>query len=85
MSHQEPTQGPESDGLYRAIMLVLIGSILLGAVLTLSGEAVFGSKPLANVGLGMAVLAGIAYWGLRLKARAAQRKAEGDRDSRDGV
>ena len=61
-------------------MLVLIGSILLGAVLTLSGEAIFGSKPLANVGLGMAVLAGIAYWGLRLKARAAQRKAEQERD-----
>ncbi|WP_422369257.1 hypothetical protein [Pelagibius sp.] len=84
MNQREPHPDPESDGLYRAIMLVLIGSILLGAVLTLSGEAVFGSKPLANVGLGMAVLAGIAYWGLRLKARAAQRKAE-ERSERDGA
>ncbi len=66
--------GPEADGLYRAIMMVLVGSVMVGAVLTLTGEMLFDSRPLANVGLGMAVLAGIAYWGLRLKARAAARR-----------
>lgn len=66
--------GPEADGLYRAIMMVLVGSVMVGALLTLTGEMLFDSRPLANAGLGMAVLAGIAYWGLRLKARAAARR-----------
>ncbi|WP_420345927.1 hypothetical protein [Pelagibius sp.] len=74
MDQERPPGGPESDGLYRAIMMVLVGSVMVGAVLTLTGETLFGSRPLANVGLGMAVLAGIAYWGLRLKARAAARR-----------
>ena len=26
--------GPEADGLYRAIMMVLVGSVMVGAVLT---------------------------------------------------
>lgn len=74
MTHRPPDQRPEDDPLYRAIIAVLMGTVILGAVLTLSGEALFGSRPLASVGLGMAVLAGIAYWGLRLKARAAARR-----------
>lgn len=76
--------GPEADGLYRAIMMVLVGSVMVGAVLTLTGEMLFGSRPLANVGLGMAVLAGIAYWGLRLKARAAARRMAKASETRSG-
>ncbi len=72
----KPPPRPEDDSLYRAIMMVLIGSILLGAALTLTGEAFFGSRPLATVGLGMAGVAFVAYWGLRIKARAATRRAE---------
>ncbi|NIA71994.1 hypothetical protein HBA54_25670 [Pelagibius litoralis] len=82
MSRKTPDTHPEADGLYRAILLVLMGSILLGVVLTLTGETLFGSRPLASVGLGMAVLAGVAYWGLRLKARAAAKRAERDQDRR---
>lgn len=76
MTGQAPPPRPEDDSLYRAIMMVLIGSILLGAALTLTGEALFGSRPLATVGLGMAGVAFVAYWGLRIKARAATRRAE---------
>ena len=76
--------GPEADGLYRAIMMVLVGSVMVGALLTLTGEMLFDSRPLANVGLGMAVLAGIAYWGLRLKARAAARRMARSGESRAG-
>ena len=64
--------------------MVLVGSILLGAVLTLTGETLFGSRPLASVGLGMAVLAGIAYWGLRIKARQAARRAAAAARGADG-
>ncbi|WP_299615222.1 hypothetical protein [Pelagibius sp.] len=87
MTRQPPEQRPEDDPLYRAIIAVLVGTVMLGAVLTLTGETLFGSRPLASVGLGMAVLAGIAYWGLRLKARAAARRrrdAGGDRDDGPG-
>ena len=82
-SEGPPERPPEEDGLYRAVIAVLVGSVMLGAVLTLTGETLFGSRPLANVGLGMAVIAGIAYWGLRLKARAAaRRRSEGTTDDR---
>jgi len=85
MTGKPPNPRPEDDSLYRAIMMVLVGSILLGAALTLTGEALFGSRPLATVGLGMAGLAFVAYWGLRIKARAAARRAEAAaRDEGDG-
>ena len=79
MTGEPPQTDPQQDSLYRAILMVLVGSILLGAVLTLTGESLFGSRPLATVGLGMALLAGIAYWGLRIKARAASRRAASKR------
>lgn len=84
MTGQSPQPDAQQDSLYRAILMVLVGSILLGAILTLTGESLFGSRPLANVGLGMAVLAGIAYWGLRIKARAASRRAEAATPGDDG-
>lgn len=84
MTRQPPEPRPEDDPLYRAVIAVLVGTVMLGAVLTLSGEALFGSRPLASVGLGMAVLAGIAYWGLRLKARAAARRQDARKDGDDG-
>jgi len=65
-------------------MMVLVSSVMVGAVLTLTGEMLFGSRPLANVGLGMAVLAGIAYWGLRLKARAAVRRMARSGETKSG-
>ena len=82
MTRQPPDQPPEDDPLYRAVIAVLVGTVMLGAVLTLTGETLFGSRPLANVGLGMAVLAGVAYWGLRLKARAAARRHRDAGDAR---
>ncbi len=86
MTGQFPPPHPEQDGLYRAIMMVLVATILLGAALTVTGELLFGSRDLATVGLGMAAVAFIAYWGLRLKARAAARRAEaaGEEDGGPG-
>ncbi|GAB4362274.1 MAG: hypothetical protein Kow00114_17350 [Kiloniellaceae bacterium] len=72
----EPQQNsdPRHDPLYRAVIAVLVASVLAGAFLTLAGEALFGSRALASVGLGMAVVCGALYWVLRLRARQADRR-----------
>lgn len=72
-----PEADPKRDPLYRAILGVLVASVLVGAVLTLAGETLFDNRPLASVGLGMAVIAGIAYWVIRLAARRAARNRHG--------
>src|SRR3546814_1274647 len=51
-----PMTDPHDEPIYRAILAVLVGSVLAGAVLALTGEPLFDSRPLANVGVGMAVL-----------------------------
>jgi predicted lipid-binding transport protein (Tim44 family) len=73
-----PDGNPERDPLYRSILGVLVASVLVGAVLTLAGDTLFGSRALASVGLGMAVIAGAAYWVIRL---ATRKRAGGKRDA----
>ncbi|MGF1631851.1 MAG: hypothetical protein ACFCUT_20430 [Kiloniellaceae bacterium] len=71
---------PRDEPVYRAILAVLVASVLAGAALTLAGEAVFSSRALANAGLGMAVVCGLLYWVFRLLGRrAASRRDEGGR------
>ena len=71
---------PRQEPIYRAILAVLVASVLVGAVLTLSGEALFGSPALANAGLGMAVLCGILYWVFRLLGRRAAARSRDRKD-----
>jgi len=72
---------PRNDPVYRGILWVLVASVLAGAVLTLTGETLFGSRALATAGLGLAVVCGALYWFFRLlgKRRAAQQRDRTDR------
>jgi Flp pilus assembly protein TadB len=76
MPEPQQERDPRNDPLYRAILWVLVASVLLGAGLTLAGEALFGSRALAIVGLGMALVCGLLYWVLRLRARHAARRED---------
>ena len=79
----QPSGDPRREPIYRAILAVLIASVLVGAALTLAGEALFGSRALANAGLGMAVLCFVLYWIFRLLGRrAAQNEARRAEEAR---
>lgn len=80
-SRPEPRQDrdPRREPIYRAILAVLVASVIAGAGLTLTGESLFGSRALANAGLGMAVICLALYWFFRLLGRHAARKRQ-DRD-----
>ena len=67
---------PRREPIYRAILMVLVASVLVGAMLTLTGESLFGSRALAAAGLGMAVICGALYWVFRLLGRRAAQRAE---------
>ena len=65
---------PRHESIYRAILAVLVASVLAGAVLALAGEPLFASRALANAGFGMAVVCGLLYWVFRLIGRRAARR-----------
>jgi high-affinity Fe2+/Pb2+ permease len=78
---------PRNEPIYRAILAVLVASVLAGAVLTVAGEPLFGSRALANAGFGMALVCGLLYWVFRILARRAQLRHEnkqgGERPDRE--
>src|SRR3546814_19409126 len=74
-----PMTDPHDEPIYRAILAVLVGSVLAGAVLALTGEPLFDSRPLANVGVGMAVLCFLLYWVFRFIGRRAARRRDAER------
>jgi len=81
MSEAPEKSDPRQEPIYRAILAVLIASVLAGAVLTVGGEALFGSAALANAGFGLAVVCGLLYWvfrilGKRASARVGRRAAQ---------
>jgi len=80
MAQDPEGNDPRDDGIYRTALVVLAVSVLLGAVLTLTGETLFGSRALANAGLGMALIAGTAYWVFRLLGRRAARMHDAERN-----
>jgi len=65
------------DGIYRTILLVLVGSVIAGAILALAGESYFGDPAISNVGTGIVVICGGLYLFFRLLGR---REARRDRE-----
>lgn len=76
MPEHRDSDDPRQDPIYRGILWVLVASVLVGAVLTLAGEALFGSRALASAGLGLAVVCGALYWFFRLLGRRARQKRD---------
>ena len=74
-----------NDGIYRAILMVLVASVFAGAVLALLGDLYFHNDALKLVGVGAVVIAGAIYFFFRLLGRreAARRRKRGD-DGEEG-
>lgn len=84
--HRPPHLPPlPDDGLYRAILMVLVVSVMVGAVVALAGELVWHDKGIAHAGAWMALICGGLYFVFRLlgKREMRRRAAREDRE-RDG-
>ena len=65
------------DSLYRAILSVLAGSTVCGALALLAGEYLTPSPALRTAGMGLAVVSGLAYLFMRwLGRREARRRGD---------
>ncbi len=65
------------DGIFRSILLVLVISVVLGAVVALVGELVYHDQGISRAGAWIAVLSGVVYLFFRiLGRRQARRQAQ---------
>lgn len=73
-----------SDGLFRAILVVLVVSAIFGALLMLAGDYVLHSPDAVRLGTGIAITCGGLYFFFRLlgkremKRREKQAASQGD-------
>ena len=69
------------DGIYRAILTVLVITVIAGAAAVLAGEYVFHSEAMIRTGTGAVVICGALYfffrWLGRREARRGDRTATG--------
>lgn len=66
------------DGIYRTILLVLIGSILVGGAMALVGELVYHDEAISHFGGWVVVICGVLYFVFRwLGHREAVKRAAG--------
>lgn len=77
---REPSD-PRRDPIYVAILAVLVGSVVVGALVAIVGDTVYHSEAMRKAGAGLAVVSGVVYFVFRiLGRRAAGRRAGGRRD-----
>ena len=86
-----PRESPPwpGDGIYRAILIVLVASLLLGAAVALAGDLLWHSPGLSQAGTWLALASGGAYLFFRIlgarevrkRARAAAEEAENEAGS----
>ena len=77
------------DGIYRMILVVLVASLLIGAILALAGALVWHSPGLSQAGTGLVIVSGLAYAFFRIlgarqarkRARAAEEATESEDDA----
>ena len=57
------------DGIFRAILAVLVISMVIGVAVMLAGFYVTQSEAMINAGTGLALMSGLAYGFFRLLGR----------------
>ena len=69
------------DGIFRAILIVLVVSTVAGAVMMLAGFYVVHSEAVVDVGTGLALVSGLLYGFFRILGRReqARRNQQGSR------
>lgn len=70
------------DGIYRTILIVLVVSLIIGAILALAGDLLWQSPGLSQAGTGLVIVSGGAYVFFRIfGAREARRRARAAEES----
>ncbi len=65
------------DGIYRAILWVLVLTVVAGAIVALLGATTAHDPIMVRVGVGVALIAGVIYaFFRRLGAKQSKRRAE---------
>lgn len=82
-------QPPPRGGIYRAILWVMVATVIIGALLAVAGETLYQNPSLARFGAIVAVVAGAIYaffrWlGRRETRRRAQARGAGPEDTEPG-
>lgn len=67
------------DGVFRAILFVLVVSAVFGAAVMLTGEYVFHSRPVAHFGTGIALVCGALYFVFRWLGKREMRRRDAAR------
>lgn len=67
------------DGIYRAILWVLVLTVVAGALFAILGETAAQDPVMVRVGAGVALVAGVIYAFFR-RLGAKERKRRGDAD-----
>lgn len=67
------------DGIYRAILIVLVISVVAGALAMLVGERIFHSEAMESAGAGLALVSGAVYFFFRWLGRREARRRGGER------
>jgi hypothetical protein len=79
---RKPTPG---DGIYHAILLVMVATVVLGAVLAIGGETILHDPGVSRLGTVMALLGAAIYAAFRvLGAREPKRRDRRERTGDDG-
>ncbi|MEE8506604.1 MAG: hypothetical protein V3S40_10355 [Kiloniellales bacterium] len=74
----QPPKPQPGDGIYRAILWVMMATVLLGAFLAIAGETVLHDPDISLFGAIVALIGGAIYVAFRvLGAREAKRRAGG--------
>lgn len=74
------------DGIYLAILYVLVGSVIFGAAVALVGGSVYQNEAMKTTGTGIVIVCGALYFVFRWLGRRemAKRKEQTRRNDRDG-
>ncbi len=74
MTNTPPKLPLPGDPLYRAILIVLVLNVVLGAGLALFGDLRLNDPTTKSVGISLALISGTLYYLLRFLGRRAARK-----------
>ena len=64
------------DGIFRAILWVLVITVVAGGALTLGGKYIYHSEAMIRVGTGAVLIAGALYFVFRWLGRREARRRE---------
>ena len=77
-----PRASQPNESIYRAILIVLVVSLLAGVAITLVGEYMLHSQAVSRAGAWLAIVSGAIYFFFRWLGRRETRRRAAEREER---